>query len=120
MSYTIEIGAGDVPKEYADRNSKPVQRQIAQDLRTLSNQMEGVHRGDRQRALAYAILEALERRETDDVADSAADDGVNRTKSGKRDLSTIGGDDDGQTVTDDADDVERTPAGKRDLSKHTD
>jgi hypothetical protein len=122
MSFTIEIGAGDLPQEYTRRSDEPTQKQLRDDLQALARDMENVGPTERKRALGFAVLEALQRRETGTVADSAPERGVDRTPKGKRNLSehTNPSDDDSSgIVTDDADGVKRTNGGRRDLSKHT-
>lgn len=122
MSFTIEIGAGDLPREYTRRSDEPTQKQLRDDLQALARDMDNVSPTNRNRALGFAVLEALQRRETGTVADSAPERGVDRTPNGRRNLSehTNPSDDEGSgIVTDDADDVSRTSGGKRDLSKHT-
>lgn len=121
MSFTIEIGAGDFPQEYTGRSDEPTEKQLRDDLQALASEMDRVSPTNRKRALGFAVLEALQRRETGTVADSAPEQGVDRTPKGKRNLSehTNPTDDESSGVVTDADDVSRTSGGKRDLSKHT-
>lgn len=122
MTYTIEIDAGDLPIEYTGRSDNLIETQLENDLQALASDMNNVGPRERKRALGFAILEALQRRETGTVADSAPN-GDDRTPRGKRNLSThtnpTDDDSDGQTVTDD-DGVKRTKEGKYDLREHTD
>lgn len=122
MSFTIEIEAEDLPREYTRRSKNLIETQLENDLQALARDMDNVGPTERKRALGFAILEALQRRETGTVADSAPESGVDRTPRGKRNLSehTNPSDDESSgIVTDDADGVKRTPQGKRNLSKHT-
>jgi hypothetical protein len=88
MTYTIEIDAGDLPIEYTGRSGNLIETQLENDLQVLARDMNNVGPRERKRALGFAILEALERRETGTVADSAPNDGDDRTPRGKRDLRT--------------------------------
>ena len=124
MTYTIELDTTDLPREYTKRSGNLIETQLESDLFDLSREMDRVEPGNRERALGFAILEALERRETGNMADSAPDDDVDRTPRGKLNLSehtNPSDDSDGtHTATDAADDgVRRTKRGKLDLSEHT-